>query len=299
MFPGMSARYYNERGQVFLNQKRDFARAERAFLKAAAASPRWDAPWYNLGLAAKWQHHWQKSLEWNLKAVERDPSNQAAWWNMGIAATALGDWAQARRAWTGFGLKLPPGEGEIVMDLGPTPIRLDPEHNAEVVWCQRIDPARAVIRNVPLPDSGNRYGDRLLHDGAPSGERRLHGQVVPVFDVIEVLEQSTYSNFEVELRGTDAQSLDALFKLAADENIGLEDWGTIRCLCSACSRGKAPAAQEEDDRFAAPREPTGAVRLMAAALDIDSLTAILDRWKQAEPGGSILRVEQVDYSSSV
>jgi tetratricopeptide (TPR) repeat protein len=292
MIPSILARHYNERGQVFLNQKRDFARAERAFLKAAAAAPRWDAPWYNLGLAAKWQRRWRESLDWNRKAVERDPSNQAAWWNMGIAATALGDWAYARRAWTGFGLKLPAGDGQIVMDLGPTPIRLDPEQTGEVVWCQRIDPARAMIRNVPLPDSGHRYGDCLLHDGSPSGERRLHGQAVPVFDMIEVLEPSNYSNFEVELDATDALSLDALFQLAADESIGLEDWGTIRCLCSACSHGKLPPTQEANDNAAQPRETTGPVRLMAAALDLQRLMAILERWTQAHPSGSILRVEQ-------
>jgi tetratricopeptide (TPR) repeat protein len=270
-FQKLVAGFFNERGQVFLDRKRDLNRAEKAFARAAAIAPDWSVPWYNLGLAAKWQRRWTESLEWNRKAVERDPSNQPAWWNLGIAATALGDWAEARQAWTAFGIELPPGEGAIVMELGPTPIRLDPEHAGEVVWCRRLDPARAVIRNVPLPDTGYRYGDLILHDGAPSGERRLHGTTVPVFDMIELLEASKFLNFEVELYATKAESLEALFRLAADENIGLEDWGTIRCLCFACSRGSAPLDPEEDDDFVPPTQPVAPLRLIAAAPDRDSL----------------------------
>jgi hypothetical protein len=242
---------------------------------------------------AKWQRRWRESLEWNRNAAERDPTNQPAWWNMGIAATALGDWDEARRAWTGFGVELPPGEGEIVMELGPTPIRLNPEDAGEVVWCRRLDPARAVIRNVPLPESGFRYGDLILHDGAPTGERRLHGKTVKVFDMIELLQASNCKNFEVELQATNAESLDALFRLAADENLGLEDWGTIRCLCSACSRGTAPIEPEENDDFIPPERSSAPTRLMAAAPDRHSLLTVLDSWTPSDPGSKILRVEQV------
>jgi hypothetical protein len=280
--------YFNQRGQTFLDRRVDFCRAERAFRRAAAASPGWSVPWYNLGLVFKRQRLWHESLECNQKALERNPSDEGAWWNLGIAATALGDWPEARRAWIGFGVELPPGEGEILMTLGPTPIRLQPSSAGEVVWCTRIDPARAVIRSVPLPETGHRYGDLLLHDGAPSGERQIHGQTVPVFDALELLRPSAYLTFEVELRAHDPDALHALFRQAADQDIGLEDWGTIRCLCSACSYG-SPGPSEHDD-FIAPDRSGSPIRLMAAAPDEGRLRALLDTWTASDPGGAILRI---------
>jgi tetratricopeptide (TPR) repeat protein len=126
MVQKLVARFFNERAGVFFDPKRDLNRAEKLLSRAAAIAPGWAVPWYNLGLVAKWQRRWRDALDWNQKAVALDPSNQPAWWNLGIAATALGDWAEARLAWTAYGIQLPPGEGAIEMELGPTPIRLNP-----------------------------------------------------------------------------------------------------------------------------------------------------------------------------
>lgn len=110
-------------------------------------------------------------------------ANPAAW-NLGIAATALGDWASARRAWTAYGITgIGDGVEEIDVDFGMAPIRLNPDRaslalevqpaygNTEVVWCWRRSPAHAVIASVPLPESGHRFRDVLLHDGEPKGTR--------------------------------------------------------------------------------------------------------------------------------
>lgn len=288
MLKNVVAVHHNQRGLTFLDRRRDYRRAEAAFRKAAAAAPGWSVPWYNLGLIFKRQRLWPESLECNQQALERNRSDEAAWWNLGIAATALGDWPEARRAWTGFGLQLPPGEGEIVMNLGPTPIRLDPSGAAEVVWCTRIDPARAIILNVPLPDSGHNYGDLLLHDGAANGTRQVHGQTVPVFDAIELLRPSGYLTFEIELRAPDREALDVLFHQASDESIGLEDWGTIRCLCSACSRGSPGPSQHGD--FIAPDRFSEPIRLVAAAPDEGRLRILLNAWTNSDPGRTVLGV---------
>jgi tetratricopeptide (TPR) repeat protein len=285
MFGKWRAIYFNQRGQALLDRRGGHSRAETAFRRAAAAAPGWSVPWYNLGLIFKRQRRWRESLECNQKALERDSSDEAAWWNLGIAATALADWREARRAWTGFGLEVPPGEGEVRMILGPTPIRLDPAGAGEVVWCTRIDPARALVRNVPLPESGHRYGDLLLHDGAPSGEREFHGQTVPMFDAIELLRPSGYLTFEVELRAPDAEAVRALFRSASVADIGLEDWGSIRCLCSTCSRG-SPSAPPEGDGFRIPAASDDPLRLMAAAPDDISLRALLDTWAAIDQGRS-------------
>lgn len=52
--------------------------------------------------------------------------------------------------------------------------------NAEVVWCRRLDPARALIRNVPMAESGRGYGDLVLHGGEPKGTRSIEGREVSI-----------------------------------------------------------------------------------------------------------------------
>ncbi|MFO0953558.1 MAG: hypothetical protein U0835_20875, partial [Isosphaeraceae bacterium] len=151
------------------------------------------------------------------------------------------------------------------------------------------DPARAVIRSVPLPESGFRYGDLLLHDGAPSGQRRLHGRTVPVFDAIEVLRPSPCRTFEVELTAPDPEAMHELFRRAADEDFGLEDWGSVRCLCQACSQGTP--GPSEDDEFTPPEPSEGPARLSAAAPSEERLRTFLQVWVDVHPGARILRVE--------
>src|SRR6266446_1566999 len=111
-------------------------------------------------LVHKRRRHWTDAMDCNQRAASLGgEQGDAAWWNLGIAATALRRWDVARTAWQRFGIAVPDREGEIVMDFGPAPVRLDPQGDGEVAWGQRIDPARLVVKNVPLPQSGHRFGD--------------------------------------------------------------------------------------------------------------------------------------------
>lgn len=288
--------HFNTLGQFYLQDGRSLTKAEKAFLRATKLDPTLGDAWYNLGLIAKFRRRWHDSLTWNQEAAELNPANQPAWWNMGIAATALGDWQSARAAWKGFGIEMPPGVGEITMELGPTPIRLTSDGAGEVVWCRRIDPARAIIRSVPLPESGFHFGDVLLHDGAPSGHRILNGQAISVFDMIERLRPSNYVNFEIEVEG-DAVALNRLFELAAQEDLGLEDWGTIRCLCRSCSQGTPHNGLDEPDDFMPPAQASHPVRLMAAAPSADRLEALLAQWSNSSPDRKVHLVRHADEQS--
>ena len=89
-----------------------------------------------------------------------DKKDKAAWWNLGIAATALGRWDVARSAWRGFGINMPKGDGPIDFPCGTCPIRINPDGDAEVVWAERIDPARAELLSIPFPESNHRWKDR-------------------------------------------------------------------------------------------------------------------------------------------
>jgi hypothetical protein len=252
----------------------DLQRAIALYDKATSSDPSWSVPWYNLGLLYKNRREWKASLRCNQEAVRRDSSNEAAWWNMGIAATALSDWVEARRAWSGYGIELPSGTGEIRSDFGYTPIRINPEGDGEVVWTQRIDPARAFVRSVPLPESGRRRGDLLLHDGAPNGSRMYRGREVSVFDEIEVLAASPLGTFEATVTVESVEDLVALEKTFAEGGAGAEDWSSIRYICQRCSeggphevhdRGEAHAAGERRIGIAAPSERIANELLLAWA----------------------------------
>ncbi len=218
------ARRLNERGRK-LADKGWFAEAEEAYRAAADAAPEWSVPWYNLALMHKYRGNWEASLESNQRAVELSPSDGDSWWNLGIAATALGRWDVARLAWQNCDISVSAGDGPIEMDLGHVPIRLTVNTEGEVVWSRRIDPARAVLVNVPLPASGHRWGDLVLHDGAANGYRMLQGQKVPVFDELAILQPSGFVTFVAELKA-EPNTLETLSSIAEDLGGAAEDWST-------------------------------------------------------------------------
>lgn len=231
------ANYYNGKGMKFQDEGND-AEAIRYYLKAIRSDGTWSVPHYNLGLVHKYRREWHDSYRCNAEAMRLSPTDQAAIWNMGIAATALSDWTEARRAWTAFGIEISPGTGAIEGDLGATPIRINPESEAEIVWTRRIDPARARITSVPLPTSGHRCGDLLLHDGAPVGTRIFNDREVSVFNELAVLEQSTLTTFTVNIKVKDIDDLVAFEDACSVAGCTAEDWSTIRALCKECSEGR-------------------------------------------------------------
>ena len=244
------------------------------------------AVWFNLGIRYKHLHCWQDCVEANLRALELEQSREdPAWWNLGIAATALHDWPLARSAWRGYGLKIDGEEGPVSCDYGSAPVRLP---HGEVVWGDRLDPTRVIIRNVPLPDGAYRYGEIVLHDGAPNGNRRVNGRDYGVLDVFESWCPSEIPTYRVSVTCPDNESSDFLEVAFFDEGFGAEDWtASVRNLCHACSTGDPDANHRHEfgtsdrDRIfgiAAPedlaRRLLGAWKLAGAARDYGSLEAV-------------------------
>jgi tetratricopeptide (TPR) repeat protein len=214
--------------------------------KAIKAAPDWATPYYNLGLIYKYRGEWQLSYANNLKALAIDADNEAARWNIGIAATALSDWRTARESWNHFGLKLDVNDDEPNLNLSRAPVRLNPDDDGEVVWCTRIDPARAIIENIPFPSSGYRYGDIVLNDGAPVGSRMSNGIEYPVFNELQLLRKSNYSTYSITVYTNQQQPIDKLWEQCEIENVQVEDWSTVRLLCRQCSEG-TPHEHHDDE----------------------------------------------------
>lgn len=178
--PSASWRQATDRAFTLIGDGR-YEDAGALLTRAADLEPWLSESWFNLALLHKFRHDWEQARAAGLRAVALLDKESGApdWWNVGIAATALQDWPLARRAWQAYGLKVP-GSGQHTaaansepagMELGSAAVRLSPEGEAEVVWGRRLDPARMEVLSIPLPSSGRRWGEVVLHDGVPHGER--------------------------------------------------------------------------------------------------------------------------------
>ncbi|MBG6135512.1 tetratricopeptide repeat protein [Longispora fulva] len=230
---------------------------------------------FDAALAHKFSRDWARAYTMGMRAAAlvRRGVQEPAYWNLGIAATVLGEWATARDAWRGFGVDLAPGDGEIVEDFGLTCVRLDEADGSEVVWARRICPTRARVVSIPT-GSERRFGEIVLHDGAPNGERVVGDQTFPVFDEILLWRTSDLPSWTVTVTAPHGPDLDALVDLFEDRGYCAEPASNTRALCRCCSEG--PVDQE---RVVAPGTQLVWLAGPAAALD-----GLLDAWLLAAPG---------------
>jgi hypothetical protein len=232
---------------------------------------------YNLGLKAKYDGDWHESLRQNQRADKLRPGDEATIWNLGIAATALSEWGEARRAWRAYGMEVNDGPGEVLWSEFKACVRANPNGAADVVWGMRIDPARIRIENVPLPASERRFGDILINDGAEEGTRISDGREYSVFDELGLWKASPYSTFEVELVLPNNSAMGSLESQCRENGLWVEDWGTIRILCEACSRGTP-------GEHVCSNEPTGQQKYGFAAKSESELRRVLNTWIETEDG---------------
>lgn len=195
-----------------------------------------DGWWYDAALAHKFMRNWPQAYELGKQAAARAQRGQEApaFWNLGIAATIIGDWHCARDSWAGYGITLEPGAGEINQDLGPTCIRLEPDGESEVVWARRICPTRARIVSIPMV-SDRSFGDIILHDGAPNGERVVNEHRYPVFDELLVWRESEIPANTVILGSPTADDLQSLIDIFDKEGFAAEPQSSAMVLCKCCS----------------------------------------------------------------
>ena len=256
---------------------------------------------YMQGLTAKNRMDWPSALRANLRAIEcADGFAEGAHWNAAIAATALHDWHTARRMWAACGIGIPEGEGEIRADFGIAVIRLNPWADGETVYARRIDPVRARIINVPLPESGWRFGDIALHDGAPTGTRPSpDGQgEVHVFNAFERWRPSETPTHTAFVRSPVAADAQALAALLNEHGWHSEDWTqSLRYICLRCSYGiphehtDAAPSVEQADTWQTERS----IGIAAPAAQSAELETALQNWAAAAPGREVSDICRQDY----
>ena len=168
-------------------------------------------------------------------------------------------------------------------------MRLNPWSDGETLYANRIGLARARLRNVPLPESGYRYGDLVLVDGAKTGERQYGDTTVPVFNALQRLVPSEFITYAVRVDCASEADRDALEE-STSEAIGcIEDWTrSMSFLCVACSYGQPHAHVEQatnDQGWTRERH------FGIAARSPEAVEALLDAWeKQGREGAFLARL---------
>lgn len=250
--------------------------------KALELDPKRGDTLYNLGLIYKYRGAWRESFYFNARAREFQPSDEATLWNLAIAATALRDWSTAREVWRSLEIITEDGKGPINQDMGQTPVRVNAEgienRAVEVVWSDCLCPVRSRITNIPTGATGFRYGDIVLHDGAPVGYRlNPRGQERAVFNVLELFEPSRFATYEAVIEAESAEAIEELEKMCADAGIEVEDWtANIRNLCKACSEGRPHEGHDQELKEPVSWSPER--RVGFAAANRESFDSVLGAW---------------------
>jgi len=244
---------------------------------------------YMLGLAHKYRRDWAASLHHNLRAIDpTDGDQQGEHWNAAIAATALGEWQVAREQWRLAGVAIEPGDGPIEGHFGFCSVRINAWDEAETLFARRLSPAVAELLNVPFPESGFRFGDHVLVDGAATGRRDYGDGQVPVFNVLQRLVPSEYKTYAVTVHcggPADAKDLDE----AQGEGVAMvEDWTrSVNFYCRQCSYGEPHSHDEAGKRKKRGFEKERDFGI--AARSRVELDALLDAWiARGKPRGKIL-----------
>ncbi|SDY42544.1 hypothetical protein SAMN05444365_102226 [Micromonospora pattaloongensis] len=184
----------------------------------------------------------------------------------------LRDWSTARDCWTGYGITLPPGDGEILGEFGVTCVRISTATGQEVVWAHRLCPTRARVVTVPF-DPSRRFGEVVLHDGVPNGERIVQGQRYPVFDEIMLFAPSEIATLAVTVTAADTDDIDALLEVFARHDLGAEVLSSGRLLCTCCSEGS----------HAVDRAVDAGRQTVLIAADKTRATELLHEWRSGRP----------------
>lgn len=255
--------------------------AARAAIEALLAAGHAHAALHDrLASIAKYQRDWHASRHHALRALAlhaetTEPADAvAAQWNAAIAATALGDHADARRHWSACGIEMPEGDVAIERPFGVAALRLEAWGRGDVVFARRLDPVRACLIDVPPPDSGHRYGDVVLHDAPPVGERRFHQSRVPVYNALQRLQASEFRTFAVSVRCAEPAAIEALSELRVPGIASIDDW--TGDTAPPCVRG----------------------RLGVAAQGRASVVRLVERWKAGGQGRWLDAIECLDRMPS-
>jgi len=215
------ARHISELFEAALDYENrgDAYNAIKLYKKVAKLAPQWAPPLQRLGMIYKYRLEWKPALYYVKKSLAADPGNRSAWWDLGIAATALRKWRLARNVWNKFGQSPTAG-----WRPGPLSIRLSYDKQYEILWADSVDPARAIIQNIPHPASGRQFRDVVLYDRVVSGYHVVRNKRFPVHEELGLYKRSGYQTYSCLLETTEPADVYTLENLCREADLGFEIW---------------------------------------------------------------------------
>ena len=261
-----------EQAKAYWRQN-DAYQAVKILRKLVKERPSWATPNYWLAKIYKQRREWKPCLHYSQRAVECDPKELECWEWMGLAAAALGRWPMARKAWMKLGFPYSLQEGIAEPQLGGIVVCLNEKTRPEIVWANRMDPARARLESVPQPSSGFHHQDILLIERAENMHHILGTHKIPVFRVIERLKDSRIPTFSVELHTQENSEVQLLAHLCHQQRLGFDNW-------SMANRQMSIRQNEQINYYKMESEPSGSTTLIGlAARKKITIHKVLQEWK--------------------
>lgn len=249
----------------------DAYNAIKLYKKVARLAPQWAPPLQRLGLIYKYRLEWKPAMHYVKKSLAIDPGNESAWWDLGIAATAQKKWRLARNVWSKFGRNTKAG-----WVPGPVSVRLSYQKQFEILWASTIDPARAIVQNIPHPDSNRHYKDVILYDRGISGYHVVHQKRFPIREELGLYKSSGYNTFSCLLETVRPGDVKILEQLCRDADLGFEVWSNaVRQFNAIESR----ATPEYYDPGMFEEDPGETVHVAIAARREKHVKKVLRSWQ--------------------
>lgn len=249
-------------------QAEDYYSAIKLYKLAARKDRQWAPPVARLGRLYKERQEWKPALHYNKRTVALTPDDQQAWWNLGIAATALGKWRLAKNTWGKFGLD--------PWKPAPVCIRLAMGDRFEIIWGKQIDPARALIQNIPSPEMDRRYHDLIMLDREIVGYNVVQKRRIPIFSELGLYKRSVYRTYSCWLDTADPSEIAVLENLCNTAHLGFEVWSRAVQLKTFQPQDQKP--EYYDPGFFASPEREGVVVAIAAKQD-RQVIQVLESWE--------------------
>lgn len=200
----------------------DVYNAVKLYKLITKRAPDWEPSYHRLGQLYKDRQDWKAALHYNKKTVAINPSNQDAWWNLGIAATALKKTRIAKNIWNKFGCNRD--------TFSPISIRINYRKQFEILRAQPIDPAKALLINIPHPGSNRRYGDIILYDKEIVGHHIVQRKKMPVYNELGLFKRALFDTYSCILEPADKECIKTLAQLCANAHLGFEVWSNATYL---------------------------------------------------------------------
>jgi hypothetical protein len=151
--------------------------------------------------------------------------------------------------------------------------------DGDVVWGERVESDRAVLRSIPSPNAGFRWLDEIVVIPEPVTQVELSGIAYPLFEAHGRAEGSGIPTIVATVACTGPEDAVRLAELVQERGWRAEDWtDEVRIVCTSC----IDAAPDPGHRH----DPRGRLetRMIAIAGRSAEIEPVLRRWETERPG---------------